>query len=134
LIPTMAVAMAVIGCWELRTARAAAPSFCTAYVHSGDDGPVLTLFPTEGPEVTVPLPASLPKNLRVNAFSPDGKVIYVQNASRWSDGIRKIEFNPGVRVSSPGRSDWVQSNLALDRVPTVRKDVCLQYLAKPRQD
>ena len=89
-------------CCGLQSARAASTTFCAVYIHPGDTGPVLTLFPTDGPQLTVPLPTKLPLNLRVNAFSSDGKAIYVQNASRWSDGIRKIEFNPARQSVIPG--------------------------------
>jgi DNA-binding beta-propeller fold protein YncE len=56
----------------------------------------------EGSQVTVLLPGGLPLNLRVDAFSSDGRAIYVQNASRWSDGIRKIEFKPVRQTVVPG--------------------------------
>jgi WD40 repeat protein len=102
LLATIALAMAGLGRWDLRTVRAASPSFCAAYIHPGDHGPALTLFPMEGPEVSISLPAGLSRNLRVNAFSPEGKAVYVQNASRSSDGIRKIEFKPERQSIIPG--------------------------------
>jgi DNA-binding beta-propeller fold protein YncE len=43
---------------------------------------------------TVTLPAALPWSLTVNAFSPDGKAMYVQKADGSSDGIIKVEFKP----------------------------------------
>jgi hypothetical protein len=66
--------------------------FSAAYVHPGDHGPELTLLPMVGPESTVPLPQGLSGSLTVNAFSTDGKAIYVQDPAM--DGIRKIEIKP----------------------------------------
>ena len=94
LTPVTVVTSLGVGCWGSETLEVAAPSFCAAYIHPGDHGPALSLFPTERPEVLIPLPAGLPVDLRVNAFSPDGTAVYVQNASRWSDGISRIEFKP----------------------------------------
>jgi len=91
---SLVVAVVGIGCCGLSTARAGSPSFCAAYLHPSEDGPLLTLFPMDGKQVTVSLPGSLPKNLRVNSFGPEGEAIYVQNASRFEEGIRKIEFGP----------------------------------------
>jgi hypothetical protein len=74
--------------------------FTAAYVHPGDHGPELTLLPMVGPESTVLLPQGLSGSLTVNAFSTDGKAIYVQDAAL--DGIRKIEVKPTRQSIVPG--------------------------------
>jgi len=96
LVRTMGVTMTwtlLLGGIEI---RAAAPSFCAAYIHPGDDGPLLTLFPMVGPKVTVPLPAGLPRDFRLMATSLDGKAIYGQASDQVgpSDAIIKIDFKP----------------------------------------
>src|SRR5216684_3384052 len=100
--PSAFAIMLGVGCWGSGTVRAASPSFCAAYIHPEHDGPLLILFPMEGPQVTIPLPAGLPRVLRVNAFTADGKAIYVQSASRSSDGLRKIGFKPESQGVVPG--------------------------------
>lgn len=84
------------GCWGLQTLDSDSLSFNAAYIHPGDDGrSQLTLFPTMGPGITVPLPPGLSSSLTVNAFSPDGDAIYLQDSAPGGlDGIRKIEFKP----------------------------------------
>src|SRR6266404_4349259 len=96
LVRTMGVTMTwtlLLGGIEI---RAAAPSFCAAYIHPVDDGPLLTLFPMVGPKVTVPLPAGLPRDFRLMATSLDGKAIYGQASDQVgpSDAIIKIDFKP----------------------------------------
>jgi len=46
--------------------------------------------------MTIPLPQELPRNLRLIAFSPDGKTLYLQinDPLGPGDAIRKIEFKP----------------------------------------
>lgn len=85
-------ASAVTGCWQLQPVRAGSPPFSAAYIHPGDNGPLLTLLPMAGATETFPLPAGLPRSLTVNAFSPDGRALYVQKGS--SGGIIKVEFKP----------------------------------------
>jgi hypothetical protein len=88
---------------ELPNVRAASKyTFSAAYVHPENRRPVLSLFPIEGPALTVPLPAGLPESLTLNAFGPDGKAIYVQKADRSSDGIIKVEFKPARQSVVPG--------------------------------
>jgi hypothetical protein len=70
----------------------------------------LILFPLDGPEITVPLPAELPTSMNVLAFSSDGRAIYSQKADplNRSNGIYKIEFQPtraGVVPGSVGLGD-----------------------------
>jgi len=64
----------------------------------------LILFPLDGPELTVPLPAELPVGMRVLAFSPDGNAIHSQEADplNGSIGIYKIEFQPPRASVVPG--------------------------------
>jgi hypothetical protein len=99
---SLVAAVLGVGCCGLSTARGASLSFWAANLHESEDGPLLTLFPMDGKQIVVPLPAMLPKNLRVNSFGPEGKTIYVQNASRFQEGIRKIEFGPLRQSILPG--------------------------------
>ncbi len=82
--------------WNKETSSSA---FCPAYYQeaSGAGGaPLLTLFPMEGPKVTIPGPGELPRNLRLIAISRDGKALYLQVNGPLGpgDAIRKIEFKP----------------------------------------
>jgi len=87
--------MLVVGGWNLATVRADSQSYCAAYIHPGDAGPLLTLFPTDGPVATIPLAPGLPRSLRVIGFGPAGTAIYVQNADpSKEEGIKKIQFKP----------------------------------------
>jgi WD40 repeat protein len=94
LLPTMAVATVGFGYWEERLVGAESASyFPTSLELIPTKVPQLILFPTAGPQVTVPLPAGLPADLRLIEFSPDGTAIYVQSLGGW-DRITKIEFRP----------------------------------------
>lgn len=98
-----AVATFGIGSWVLASAEAESPYFSSAYIHPGDNGPLLTLFPADGPQVMIPLPGGLPRSLTLNAFGPDGKTIYVQKADYFSsEGIIKIDFKPPRQSVVPG--------------------------------
>lgn len=81
----------------------AASSFCPAYFQPGNPSR-LTLFPLEGPEAVVALPAGLPTNMRVITFSPDGRAIYGQKTEPLnpSTGIYKLEFQPARDSIVPG--------------------------------
>jgi hypothetical protein len=93
-----------IGTLQSPTVRAASQTtFSAAYIHPENRRPVLTLFPSDGPAVTLPLPDGLPESLTVNAFSPDGKAVYLQKAELASDGsIIKVEFKPARQSIVPG--------------------------------
>jgi WD40-like Beta Propeller Repeat len=79
-------------------ANAAAPQFCPAFLISGD----LTLFPLNGPEVHVALPAEFPKDFRILASGPDGSSFYGERSAAF--GIDKVELNPMHRSVVPGSS------------------------------
>lgn len=112
LVPTMAAMMVGLGCWGVHSAWAgSSPSFCAAYLFLSGDRPLLTLFPIEGPQVTLPLPGGLPTDLRLIEFNQDGTAIYVQRNGEW-DGIMKIEFKPP-RLSIVGGSVGVGTVLSL---------------------
>jgi WD40 repeat protein len=83
-------------------ANAAAPQFCPAFFIHGD----LTLFPLNGPEVHVALPAEFPKDLRILAFGPDGRSFYGERteAQLRPVGIDKVELNPRHHSVVPGSS------------------------------
>jgi len=81
-----------IGYCGLGTVNAASPSFCAAYFHPDDVAPLLTLFPLDGPEVTVPLPGLA--NTARALFGPDGKTIYVPGRPRSGEALREIQFGP----------------------------------------
>ena len=102
LVAATVAAAAVTGCWQLQPVRAGSPPFSAAYIHPGDQGPLLTLLPMVGALETLPLPAGLPRSLTVNAFSPDGRALYVQRADGSSDGIIKVEFKPVRQSVVPG--------------------------------
>jgi hypothetical protein len=94
LIPAIAVATTGIICWEAQSAERASMPYCPAYLELiGGEVPRLTVFHAVGPQTTVPLPAGLPKDLMLIAFSPDGTAIYVHRNGDW-DYIMKIEFKP----------------------------------------
>lgn len=82
---------------------AADSSFCPAYFQPGNP-PRLRLFPIDGSEETVSLPARLPVNTRAIAFSADGEALYAQttNPLDRSAGIYKIEFQPARESVLPG--------------------------------
>ena len=86
--------------WICRCAAAQA-SFAAAYVHRGDRGLELTLYPADGPRLTVPL-TGLPGNFRVVAFGPDGRSIYGQDRT----GLTKVEFNPIRETVVPGTAEF----------------------------
>jgi hypothetical protein len=85
-----------ITCWGLQAPTSGPTSFSAAYIHPGSDGhPELTVFPNVGREITIPLPQGLSSSITVNAFSPEGDAIYVQDSTLGGlDGIRKVEFKP----------------------------------------
>lgn len=84
----------VVGCAGLQD-LGAAETFSAAVIHPGDKGLALTLFPMTGTASDAPLPAGLPRDVTVNAFSAKGDAIYVQKADyRPLEGIIKIEFQP----------------------------------------
>lgn len=77
-------------------------SFSPAYVHVGDRNVLeLTLYPADGPELTVPLPG-LNASFRVIAFGPDGRSIYLPNGR----GLTEIEFNPIRQTLVPGSEQF----------------------------
>jgi hypothetical protein len=80
----------------------ARPESLPVYIHPGNSGELLTLFPADGPQVTIPLPSGLPGSLTLNAFGPDGKSVYVQKADGSFEGIIKIEFKPPRQSLVPG--------------------------------
>ena len=95
----------VVGCAGLQ-ALGAAENFSAASIHPGDKGLVLTLYPMTGTALDAPLPAGLPRDVTVNAFSTKGNAIYLQKADyQPSEGIIKIEFKP--LRKSPGWFGWV---------------------------
>jgi hypothetical protein len=87
-------------------------SFCPAYFRAGDGAngpPQLTLFPADGPEVTIPLPG-LPAVFHPLAFSPDGKAIYGETfVSHPGSGVTKVELDPlrQISVLGPGEMDRI---------------------------
>ena len=96
------VATVAIGNWKQLKVAADSPRWCAAYIHPGTNGALLTLFPADGPQVTLPLPSGLPAGLALNAFGPDGKAVYVQKADLSFQGIIKIEFKPARQSVVPG--------------------------------
>jgi hypothetical protein len=101
LVSTLAATL-TIGSWKQLKVRADSPSLCAAYIHPGNNGALLTLFPADGPQVTIPLPSGLPGSLTLNAFGPDGKSVYLQKADGSFEGIIKIEFKPPRQGVVPG--------------------------------
>jgi hypothetical protein len=100
--------LAVLGaaCLHLQIANAAAPSFCAAYFHPDGDGHLLTLFPTDGGEVMVPLPPGLPRGAGA-IFGPAGKNIYVVNGSSFHpEALREIQFGPLRESVVPGTAGF----------------------------
>src|ERR1700683_942354 len=92
----------IVGCaWP---GAAVSPSFVPAYVQGAMKPYQLVLFPFDGPEIIVPLPAELPTGMRVIGFGSDGKAIYGQKADplNRSIGIYKIEFHPARAGVVPG--------------------------------
>jgi WD40 repeat protein len=81
---------------------AIAQGLCPAYLRQA--GPRFTLFPLDGPEAMVALPAGLPGNFRVITFGPDGKAIYGQVVEPLGRqvGITEIEFQPPRQHVLPG--------------------------------
>ncbi len=96
------VATLVVCIWTQPNVAADSPSLCAAYIRPGNNGPLLTLFPADGPQVMIPLPGGLPGSLTLNAFGPDGKTVYVQKADLSFEGITKIEFKPARQSLVPG--------------------------------
>jgi WD40 repeat protein len=83
------------------------PDFCAAYLPLGRDGTaataILSLFPATGVEARIALAADLPENLRVLAFSRDGRRILAQIANPLSrEGIREIGLRPATDRIIPG--------------------------------
>jgi WD40 repeat protein len=77
-------------CWGQQLLSPASRTFNAAWIHAGDHGLQLTLFPTTGPVATIPLPEGLLGSLTIGALSPDGNAIYVPSM----DGVTKIELKP----------------------------------------
>jgi WD40 repeat protein len=86
--------------WCLQLAMLAA-DFLPAYIHPGNHGPQLTLFPMIGAEITVPAPSGLPNGGRV-VFGPDGKTIFVLG----SDDVSIIELKPAHQSIVRGTSGF----------------------------
>ncbi len=85
--------------WAWQPARAGSPSYVPAWVDPGTKPLQLILFPLDGPEIAVSLPAELSPMLWVLASGPDGRTIYAQkpdplNHSIGIYSIYKIEFQP----------------------------------------
>jgi hypothetical protein len=85
-----------------RSGTAEMSSFCPAYLSQVPKR--LELFPRTGWASSVGLPADLPGNFRVIAFSPDGKAIYGQEMEPIGRqvGITEIEFKPPRKRMVPG--------------------------------
>jgi Tol biopolymer transport system component len=60
--------------------------FTAAYIHPGDGGLKLTLFPLVGAEITAPAPSGVP-SFGLPVFGPDGRTIYFA-----SDGLWRLEL------------------------------------------
>lgn len=101
----LVAAIVGVGCWSVHFAEAAPPSFCPAYFHPVEDGSPLTLFPVDGPDVTVPLPPGLP-SYRGAIFGPEGKTIYVLSGSRTIEAFKEIQFGPLRERIVPGTSGF----------------------------
>jgi hypothetical protein len=85
-------------------AAGASQLFVPAYVHQGEHGLILTLFPRDGPELATPLPKES-GGFRVLAFSPDGRAFYGQKGNSTNpSALIKIEFNPPRQTEVPGSS------------------------------
>jgi len=96
-----------LACAGVEAFGANAATFCPALIHPGAKGPILTLFPVAGPKQMAAVPAGLPTSVTVNAFSADGKAIYLQEADdRPLGGITKIEFRPARRTIVPGSAGF----------------------------
>jgi len=100
---TLAMAGGSLGIGFGGPIRAASPSFLPAQAELGKP-PRLALFPIDGSEVLVALPADLATDFRAITFSPDGRAIYGQISEplNRSLGIRKIEFQPARQSVIPG--------------------------------
>jgi hypothetical protein len=90
----------------------ASQSFYPAYFRAegGAEGPArLTLFPADGPELTIPLPG-LPTLFHPLAFSPDGKAIYGETFDPHpGSGVTRVELDPFRQISvlGPGEMDRI---------------------------
>jgi hypothetical protein len=90
-------------CADLEAVGANTVTFCPALIHPGSKELVLTLFPIVGPKLMAGVPVGLPASVTVNAFSADGRAIYMQEADdRPLEGITKIEFRPVRKTIVPG--------------------------------
>jgi WD40 repeat protein len=112
--------LTAVGCAGLQ-ALGAAENFSAALIHPGDKGLVLTLYPMAGTALDAPLPAGLPRDVTVNAFSTKGNAIYLQEADYQSlEGIIKIEFKPLRKSMVDGtaglRSIWNMAVLPSGRI------------------
>jgi hypothetical protein len=109
----------VVGCVGLQP-LGAAENYSAALIHSGDKGLVLTLYPMAGTALDAPLPAGLPRDVTVSAFSTKGDSIYLQKADQTSEGIIKIEFRPLRKSMVDGtaglRSIWNMAVLSSGRI------------------
>lgn len=76
-------------------------TFTAAYIHPGDHGHVLTLFPIAGKETTLPAPPGLLNNGRA-VFGPDGRTIYALG----SEGIVRIDLRPARQSIVHGTSGF----------------------------
>ncbi len=85
-------------CWGQQLLSPGSRTFNAAWIHPGDHGLQLTLFPTTGPEIAIPLPEGLLGGLTIGAFGPDGNAFYVPSR----DGVRKIELKPRRQSIVPG--------------------------------
>jgi hypothetical protein len=111
-LATAVAALAGASNWAFEPTSAVSPSFCPAYFRAmgGAEGPAqLTLFPADGPEVTIPLPG-LPTLFHPLAFSPDGKAIYGETLDPHpGSGIIRVELDPFRQISvlRPGEMDRI---------------------------
>ena len=85
-----------------------------AYIHPGDHGPVLTLFPMAGKQTTIPAPPGLSNNGRV-VFGLDGNTVYVVG----SGGVWRNDLKPArqsvVRGTSVFNAIW-HFTISQDRI------------------
>ncbi len=89
--PALVVGVAAPLCEPL---KAASSTFCPAYFEPNSP-PQLTLYPPQVPQVSVTLPAGLPRSTSAIEFSPDGKAIYAQGAlAGRENSIYRIDFQP----------------------------------------
>jgi len=78
--------------------------FVAAYVHPGDHGPVLTLFPPAGKETTLAAPPGL-SDIGRAVYSSDGRTIYALA----SDGVWRNDLRPPQQTFVRGTSSLINA-------------------------